>query len=68
MWWDSWQYKDIIECLEIVKTLLATVNENLNRINEESYFKNFEEKFNMYKKTYKDWKESKIYFNINHFI
>ena len=39
---------DVVECLEIAKTLFTTVNEKSYIINARSYIKDFDEEFQMY--------------------
>ena len=40
--------KDVIEYLEVAKTLLSSTDQSSNEINARSYIKNFDEEFKMY--------------------
>ena len=40
--------EDVIECLEVVKTLLTSINKKSDSTNTRSYIKNFDEEFKMY--------------------
>ena len=68
--WDEIPEKeDVVECLEVVKTLLTSINENSNSINARSYIKNFEEEFDIYtEKLEKNLIKEQDILTLNHFI